>query len=304
MKPDACSSPCREMRLIPQLSLCGIAVSIMLFFTAFAHADPHPDARRIVAIGGSVTEIVYALGQQDRLIARDTTSSYPPEAGELPDIGYMRALSPEGVLSVEPDLILAEEGAGPPEVIALLRSAGIPFETITTRTDGAGLIAKIRAVAEALGVPQAAEAPVAALQTDLDRLAQGVIAPDARKRVLFILTLQGGRVMAGGEETAADAIIRMAGAVNAIEGIQGYKPLTDEAIAAAAPEVILMMDRIGPAEDLDATNDELFGLPALASVPAAETGAVIRMDGLYLLGFGPRTGKAALDLHDAIYGGG
>lgn len=297
----ACRRLCPDPR--PAHVLPVIAALTMLLFAGPARPDAHPEASRIVAIGGSVTEIVYVLGQQDRLIARDTTSSYPAEAQALPDIGYMRALSPEGVLSVEPDLILAEEGAGPPEVIELLRNAGIPFETIKTGTDGAALIAKVRAVADTLGVPEAAEAPVAALQADLDRLADE---PEAieRKRVLFVLTLQGGRVMAGGAGTEADAIIRMAGADNAVQGINGYKPLTDEAITAAAPDVILTMERGGSTESLNVANEELLGLPALATAPAARTGAVIRMDGLYLLGFGPRTGKAALELHDAIYGDG
>ncbi|NHF72029.1 heme/hemin ABC transporter substrate-binding protein [Paracoccus xiamenensis] len=289
--------------LRPAFLLPAVAALTALLVAGPARPDPHPDARRIVAIGGSVTEIVYALGQQERLIARDTTSSYPAEAMELPDVGYMRALSPEGVLSVGPDLILAQEGAGPPEVIALLRDAGIPFETIGSGTDGEALIAKIQAVADTLGVPETAEAPVAALQADLERLADE---PEeaARKRVLFVLTLQGGRVMAGGEGTEADAIIRMAGAENAIQGINGYKPLTDEAITAAAPDVILTMERGGGSESLNVANEELLSLPALATAPAARNGAVIRMDGLYLLGFGPRTGKAALELHDAIYGDG
>ncbi len=289
--------------LRPTLFLRLLAALAMLPFSGPACPDPHPEARRIVAIGGSVTEIVYALGQQGRLVARDTTSSYPAEAQALPDIGYMRALSPEGVLSVEPDLILAEEGAGPPEVVDLLRDAGVPFEAIAQGTDGNALTAKIRAVAETLGVPEAADAPVAALRADLDRLANeaGVAEP---KRVLFVLTLQGGRVMAGGEGTGADAIIRMAGAVNAVEGIRGYKPLTDEAIIAAAPDVILTMSRGGATPSLDVADEALLSLPALAAAPAAETAAVIRMDGLYLLGFGPRTGKAALELRHAIYGGG
>ncbi|MFV0408528.1 MAG: hemin ABC transporter substrate-binding protein [Paracoccus sp. (in: a-proteobacteria)] len=293
---------CHRLDLRPRISLPVIAALALLFAVSPALSDAHPEARRIVAIGGSITEIVYALGQQDRLIARDTTSSYPSGAQALPDVGYMRALSPEGVLSVAPDLILAEEGTGPPEVIDLLRGAGIPFEMIETGTDGEALIAKIRAVAAVLGVPEAAEASVSALRVDLDRLA-GEADVLERKRVLFVLTLQGGRVMVGGEGTEADAIIRMAGADNAVQGVNGYRPLTDEAITAAAPDVILTMERGGGTESLNIADEELLSLPALATAPAARSGAVIRMDGLYLLGFGPRTGKAALELHDAIYGG-
>lgn len=279
------------------------AAALAMSLTMPAQADPHPDAQRVLSIGGSVTEIIYALGQQDRLIARDTTSSYPAEVQELPDVGYMRALSSEGVLSVKPDLILSEEGAGPPETVAILKEAGIPFETIPSGTDADGLTAKIEAVAETLGVPEAADAPVEALTADLARLAEVTGNEAEPKRVMFILSLQGGRVMASGQGTEADAIIRLAGAENAVQGVDGYKPLTDEAITAAAPDVILMMKRGTDDNGHAAAAEALMANPAIAATPAAESGSVIRMDGLYLLGFGPRTGRAALDLHDAIYGG-
>ena len=105
-----------------RLSLGLIASLAAIFFASPNHAeDP---ASRVVSIGGAVTEIVYALGEEARLVARDTTSNYPPEATALPDVGYIRRLSPEGVMSVRPDLILSEEGAGPPE--ALKVSGALP----------------------------------------------------------------------------------------------------------------------------------------------------------------------------------
>lgn len=94
-------------------------------------------------------------------------------------------------------------------------------------------------------------------------------------------------------------MIRLADAENAVQGFTGYKPLTDEAINAAAPEAIVMMTHAADSAH-DATDAALMALPALSTTPAAGR-AVIRMDGLYLLGFGPRTGRAALDLHRAIH---
>lgn len=276
------------------------ALTAVLMTPAFA--DPHPHASRVLAIGGSVTEIIYALGQEDRLIARDTTSSYPAEVQQLPDVGYMRALSPEGVMSVKPDLIIAEDGAGPPEAIAVLQEAGIPFESIPSGTDAAGLTAKIEAVAEALGVPEAAEKPVSELQAELAELSKSTEGKDQPKRAMFILSLQGGRVMAAGQGTEADGIIRLAGAENAVQGVEGYKLLTDEAIVAAAPDAIVMMKRGESDSEHGGNADALKAIPALAQIPAVTNNAGIQMDGLYLLGFGPRTAQAAKDLHDAIYG--
>ena len=116
--------------------------------------------------------------------------------------------------------------------------------------------------------------------------------------MLFILSLQGGRVLAGGRDTQAQGIIEMAGGINAVDAFTGYKQMTDEAVTEAAPDVILMMDRGG---DHAVEDDVLLQMPAIRTTPAARAEAVIRMPGLYLLGFGPRTAAAARDLNAAIY---
>lgn len=253
------------------------------------------EADRVVSLGGAVTEIVHALGQSDRLVARDTTSTWPESVQALPDVGYVRRLSAEGVLSVSPDLILAEEGAGPPEAVDLLKSAAIPFVEVPEGFDRDAVLAKIGIVAAALGVPERGEALAADVGRALDAAAEDA-AGGPERRVLFVLTVHGGRVMAAGRGTAADGMIRLAGGVNAVDGFEGYKPLTDEAITRAAPDVILMMSRAG-AEDISA---EVLAQPSIRTTPAAQSGALISMDGLYLLGFGPRTAQAVRDLSAAL----
>lgn len=91
--------------------------------------------------------------------------------------------------------------------------------------------------------------------------------------------------MAAGKDTEAAAIIAMVSGINAAQEINGYKPLTDEAVIAAAPDVVLTMAR----GDHAGKADEIFALPAFQSTPAAASKALISMDGLYLIGFGPRT---------------
>jgi iron complex transport system substrate-binding protein len=282
-----------------------LAAALALAIAPAAAAAEAERASRILSVGGAVTEIVYALGEEHRLVARDATSTWPPAAEALPDVGYMRALSAEGVLSVAPDLIVAEEGAGPPETVALLQAAEIPFVTVPDATDAAGVLARIRAVGGALGVPEKAEALAEQVGAELHAaVAAAEAAPGAPKRVLFVLSTQGGRVMASGTGTAADGIIEMAGGVNAVSDFEGYKQMTDEAVAAAAPDVILMMDRAGDGGGDHASSDaELFAMPAMATTPAAEAGAVVRMDGLTLLGFGPRTAEAVTALSEALHGG-
>ncbi|MCI5076944.1 ABC transporter substrate-binding protein [Oricola sp.] len=275
--------------------LASLAVSAVAIFGA--HADP--SSQRVLSIGGAVTEIVYALGEDGRLIGRDSTSTYPAAARELPDVGYMRALAPEGVLSIEPDLILAHEGSGPTEAIDVLKSASVDYVEVPGGFSAAGIDEAIRVVAEALGVDAKGDAMRADIAAQMDALAESVGTIAEKKRVLFILSMQDGRVLASGTGTAADGILALAGAQNAILDFQGYKQLTDEAIITANPDAILMMDRGGGHAADSAT---VLGHPALAATQAAKDGALIRMDGSYLLGFGPRTADAALDLAKALYG--
>lgn len=257
------------------------------------------DTSRVVAIGGSVTEIVYALGEQDKLIARDSTSVYPQEAMKLPDVGYMRQLSPEGVLSVNPSGILALHGSGPKEAVDVLRKASIPFVEIPETYDRPGILAKVRAVGQALGQEAKAEQLARDVEAKLEAAEAATAGIAERKKVLFILSMQGGKILAAGSETSADGMIRMAGAVNAVEGFSGYKQLSDEAAITARPDVILMMDRAG-GHAMDA--EQLFALPAIAPTPAGANRKLVRMDGSYLLGFGPRTADAIRDLAVALYG--
>lgn len=280
---------------MPKLAFC---LALLTLNNAFAGSNSS-GPKRVVSIGGSVTEIVYALGEQDRLVARDSTSIYPVEVNELPNVGYMRALSPEGVLSVGPELIIAEEGSGPKETIDLLSAASIPFITIPDTYSREGIIAKVAAVGKALGV----QGQAALLS---EKLNEELIAAEEKsrsfygvpKKVLFILSTRGGKILASGSNTAADSIIKMAGGVNAITEFNGYKPLSDEAVTVASPDVIMMMDQGG---DHVTANEKLFAKPAISTTPAAKTQSVIRMNGLYLLGFGPRTASAVSDLHTALY---
>lgn len=252
-------------------------------------------AERVLSLGGAVTEIVHALGQGDRLVARDTTSSYPPSVTDLPDVGYVRALSPEGVLSVGPDLILAIEGSGPPEAMEVLRAADIALVTVPEGHDAPAILRKIEVVADALGVPEQGarlSAEVEAALADALRDSPDGVMP----RVLFILSMEGGRIMAAGAETAAEGIITLSGGQNAMEGFSGYRQVSDEAILMADPDVILMMDRSG---DHAVDEARILSHPVLGRTRAAQSGAIIRQPGLLLLGFGPRTPEAVRALRRA-----
>lgn len=272
-----------------------IGVNLPIVEEAYAQTI---DADRIVTIGGSITEIVYALGVQQRIVGLDTTSLYPDEARKsAPNVGYMRALSAEGILSLKPTSVIAIDGSGPPDALKLVTDAGVPLTFVRDEPSPGGVIAKIEAIGRLLG-----ESERAAKLAEETRERFGLVDDMRAKiskpaRVLFVLSLQNGRPMVGGRGSAADAIIKLAGAVNAAGGVEGYKPMTDEAVIGAAPDVVLKMTNgklVGDA-------DEMFALPSFAATPAAAKRALVGMDGLYLLGFGPRTPDAVRDLMAALY---
>ncbi len=276
----------------------GLAMALVLTQCVPAAKAQTPSSERIVAAGGAVTEILYALGLQDRIVGVDTTSLFPASAlKDKPNVGYVRALSAEGVLSLRPTLVVTIPNAGPPDTLKLISEAGVRIVQTPDDQSAAGVIAKVREVGRLTGAKPEADKLAAAIQTRFDALAKARTALDKPKRVLFVLALQNGRPMVGGQNSAADAIIKLAGGINAANAIEGYKPMTDEAVIAAAPDVVLMMNRGDPATP----TPDVFALPAFSATPAAASRTLIVMDGLYLLGFGPRAADAAHDLMKALY---
>lgn len=189
--------------LIPTLIPSTLALALTV---ATAQADP---AQRMVSAGGSITEIIYALGQEHRLVARDSTSNHPPQVAELPSVGYVRRLSAQGLLSMNPDLILAEEDAGPPETLEVLSETQILLVSIPMGHDRAAVLTKIRALAAALEVSEDGEELAEQVGAAIDSATED--RDFAGQRVLFVLTMQGGPIMAAGQDTAAQGVIEMAG---------------------------------------------------------------------------------------------
>jgi len=172
------------------------------------------DTSRIVSIGGAVTEILYALGHDKEIVGIDTTSLYPAQAiKEKPNVGYLRQLSAEGVLGLNPSVMIAIAGAGPKETMNVLEAAKVPLIVIPDSYTEQGIVEKIALIGKVVGANERAACLTAQVQDDiaaLDKLRARIKTP---KRVLFMLSFINGRVMAAGRGTAADGIIKIAGAV-------------------------------------------------------------------------------------------
>jgi len=202
------------------------------------------DASRILSVGGDVTEIVYALGAGGRVVAVDATSQFPEAAlKEKKNVGYMRALSAEGCLSVDPTLILASERSGPPEVVKSLKATSVPYVEVPDQHSLQGILAKVRLIAKAVGADAEADKVSAQVERDFAALAAATAKVKRPLRVLFVLGVQNGRINVGGSNTSAHAILKLAGAENVAQQVNGFRPLPDEAIVELAPEVIVAMRR-------------------------------------------------------------
>ncbi|MFY3382541.1 heme/hemin ABC transporter substrate-binding protein [Paracidovorax sp. MALMAid1276] len=254
---------------------------------------------RLVTISGAITEVVYALGAQAQLVGTDTTSLYPAAALKTPKVGYMRQLSAEGVLSLKPDAVIATTEAGPPVVLDQLRGAGIRVDLVKSEYTWDDVRAKVLAVGRAARKEAAARELQARLDAEWAQLGQQIAGATQgpKKRMLFILS-HGPSPQVAGQGTAADALIRFAGGVNALTGFTGYRPMTAEAMASAAPDAILTTD-----EGIAALGgpDKFWQRPELALTPAFQRRAVVSLDALLLLGFGPRLPQAVRAVHQRLY---
>jgi ABC-type hemin transport system, periplasmic component len=261
---------------------------VALACAGIAQAAPE----RIVSLGGDLTEIVYQLGKGDALVGVDLTSTYPEEATKLPQVGYVRALSAEGILAMKPDLVLANGDAGPPEVLEQIEQAGVKIVTLPKNHSVEGIGDKIVAVAGALEVPEAG----AKLAEEFNKERAAVEATTKTAEPLtavYVMARPDGALIAGGAGTAADAVLRAAGLKNVAGDAPGYKPVSSEALVALDPAVIITGSRsVEAAGGIERFKEN----PALSHTKAAKDDRILVFDDMYLLGLGPRTAKAVGEL--------
>lgn len=258
------------------------------------------DISRIIPLNGNVAETLFALGLGPNVVAVDISATYPAEAAALPKIGYQRELSAEGILSFEPTLVIGTQNAGPEDVIQQVRDAGVPVIILPVQMTAAGAAEEVRAIGAAVGLAEEAEALAAMIDARVAETAALVEGVETKPRVAFLYIRGEGTQMIAGAGNQADAIITAAGGINVGTeiGIEGYQPITPEALVEAQPDYILVMQAglasVGGVEGL-------LSIPGVKETPAGENGAIIAFDDQYLLGFGPRIGDAVYDLTLALY---
>lgn len=256
-------------------------------------------------IAGAIAATIAGLGAADRLVGRDVSTDFPG-VDELPLVtSNGHTVNSEAIIALAPDLVITDGTVGPVDVVQQLRDAGITvvFVDADASLDGAGELA--RQVGDALGMSDAGVALADQLDAEITAKVAEIAAvlPASEPLRIVFLYLRGG---AGiyylfGAGTGADELITALGGVDvaAEVGITGSRPMTDEALIAAAPDLILVMtDGLASVGGVDGLLDSLT---AVSLTPAGERRRIVDMADAAILSFGPRT-PAVLDaLARAIY---
>ncbi|WGE46215.1 ABC transporter substrate-binding protein [Actinobacillus equuli subsp. haemolyticus] len=267
-------------------------VKFLAFLTACIGLNPALAQERIVSIGGDVTEIIYALGAEQALVGRDSTSIAPLAAQQLPDVGYMRQLNVEGILALKPTKVISSDVAQPSVVFEQLKSAGVTVERVPFEYTPESVIQKIQRVGKLVNKPQQAVKLAEKFANEL----KAVSTSPLDVRILFILNHAGSNYMTAGKNTVADSIIRLIGATNAMQNSIRFSPISQEGVIAARPDLLVLTKM--SLESLGSI-DKVWSLPGMALTPAAKKKNVIVLDDLAVLGFTLTTPTELLKMRQA-----
>lgn len=292
-------------RTLPLLALvCAACAAGDSAAETDAAADGDVDISRVVSVSKQLNEFIYAIGAEEHLVAVDLTSVYPPQIEDLPTVGYHRALSAEGILSVQPTLFLTDGNVGPEAVLEQLRQVGIPIRIMEPGGTVADAQQLLGDVGDLFGRSAAADSVVAEWTRAMDRV-RADSARWSREPAPRVLMMHFGQIAndylglnAGGP---ASAVLRWAGGSNAIDSAGGMTRLTPELIARLAPDVIIAtevgFDRVGSAE-------AFATIPGVDLTPAARNGRIYRIEEQKLMYFGPRTPAAVAEVGAMLHPGG
>lgn len=244
---------------------------------------------RVVCVSKQINEFLYDIGAESVLVARDLTSVYPPAIKTLPSVGYHRALSAEGIISMKPTMLLTDGNLGPDAVVEQVKKVGIPVLDLKpgSTLDSAELL--MTRLGKEFHHEQQADSVVAEWRQGMSAALADTtkwVSPHPPRVLVMHLGQIVNDYLALKRGTMADQLIRWAGGVNAIDSVGGMLRLTPELIAKAAPDIIIAtdvgFDRVGSAEKFAA-------LPGVAITPAAKSMRIYRVDEIDLMYYSPRT---------------
>ncbi len=265
--------------------------------------DKTPGNMRIVCVSKHLTEMAFALGQGKTLVAVDLSSTYPDSAKLLKTVGYHRALSPEGIIAMSPDLVIHSNDIGPETVIPQITKVGLTVKTFGSANTIDSAKLTLKELADFYGVPKKADSIIKQMDASINAAADSLKAMHITKKPK-VMIIHFGRAsniyfVMSGRNGVGDKMIALAGGETAIYDAKGAKQLSAEAIAAANPDVIIATD-FG-FDQMGSMDKFITGVPGVALTNAGKNKNIIRFEEHDLVYFGPRSGNNILSLMKQLH---
>jgi iron complex transport system substrate-binding protein len=261
---------------------------------------------RAVVISQAYTEIIWALGAQDHVVGVDYSSTWPPEVKDVTTVGYHRALSAEGILSLKPTVIITDGNIGPPQVVEQLKQLNVPFKTFAAKNDSLeGAKALMREMGAYFHKEERAEELCRKLDADMARALEEAKQRTDHPRVAVIHYGRASNIYllvgasGGGDAGAAGQMVRWAGGEMAIQQAGMQRMTSPEIVARANPDVVLMTE-FGY-DRMSGSKDKILELPGVSTSNAAKNGRIYRVEEHDLMYFGPSTGEGVQKLVKLIH---
>ena len=257
------------------------------------------DASRIVSIGSSITEIIYFLNSQDQIIAIDITSNFPEDSKKFPSVGYIRNLSAEGLLSTNPSIIISEDDIGPKNIIKQIQDTKTELRIIPEEQTLNGIIQKIQCVGNIIGQQKEAEEKISSeINPVINKIKEIKKEKDLSNiKIMMILSTEGNSTVVAGSNTSGDSFIKMLGATNIFESINGWKAVTAETILLKNPDYIIIPEKdLHKQSNVNTIRENVI----LKETNAGKNNGYIIKDGMAILGYGPRTIFTLMDVLNTI----
>lgn len=263
----------------------------VLFQAALAPAiaDSKIENRRIISAGGSITEIMFALGLGEQLVAVDTSSFFPKQAVALPKVGYFRSLGAEGLMSLNPDMLVVAKGAGPKAVLDQVKDLGVEVKTYDQSTYTIDSWRQlIREVGQDFDKPHAASELVDTVVANIGkRQAERKFEGRGLNAIALLSIGQRGPVAAG-RNTVPNLLFELSGINNVANKLEGYKPFSSELLAEQKLDLVVV-----PSHVVDGLGGENAVCESeLIRMATTNQCHLYVMDGLLLMGFGARLDQA------------
>jgi len=266
-------------------------------WVGFLLAALSANSQRIITAGSAITETVCALGDCSKIIASDRTSLYPAEIQKLPSIGYRTSISAEGIISLRPTLFIVEEDYVRAEVIEQIKSADITVVAIERQFSFEGTKEMIQKIGATLNRQTEGAKLIAKMEGELNEAKKISAQSTTPPRVLCVFNRDKAALNIAGNNTFSE-ILKYAGAVPAVTGVDGYKALSTETLITSKADFLLMFESgvqaLGGVEGV-------LAIPGVQQLPAGKKKQIIVIEGIKLSNFGPRLGEAVKELATQLH---